>query len=54
MNGSLLIDEVLVASGASAGNTKTLNVDPPFYLGSVPATFALREKNHTLSILNVS
>ncbi|XP_034231739.1 laminin subunit alpha isoform X3 [Thrips palmi] len=52
MNGSLTIDQVLVASGASAGNTKTLNVEPPYYLGSLAEPLLLKEKNHPLSILN--
>lgn len=54
MEGKLIIDEELVASGSSLGNTKTLNVEPPFLLGSLslPVSNALKEKNSSISILS--
>lgn len=56
VTGQLVIDESIVADGDSAGNTKTLNVEPPFLLGSLSESVysVLKERNNSLSILSVS
>ncbi|KAK3929045.1 Laminin subunit alpha [Frankliniella fusca] len=53
VNGTLSIDEVLVASGSSAGSTRTLNVEPPYLLGSLSESLpALLKDHNTLSVLS--
>ena len=34
-NGTLLVDDYVVAEGSSPGNTQTINVDEPYYLGGI-------------------
>lgn len=34
-NGTLVVDDVVVAEGSSPGNTQTINVDQPNYLGGI-------------------
>ncbi|XP_026292152.1 laminin subunit alpha [Frankliniella occidentalis] len=54
VNGTLSIDEVIVATGSSVGLTKTLNVEPPFLLGSLSESLpALLKDHNSLSVLNV-
>lgn len=34
-NGTLVVDDLVVAEGSSPGNTQTINVDMPYYLGGI-------------------
>lgn len=34
-NGTLVVDDVVVAEGSSPGNTQTINVDAPYYVGGI-------------------
>lgn len=34
-NGTLVVDDLVVAEGSSPGNTQTINVDQPLYVGGI-------------------
>jgi hypothetical protein len=34
-NGTLVVDDLVVAEGSSPGNTQTINVDQPHYVGGI-------------------
>lgn len=48
--GSLIVDGIEVATGASSGNTKTLNMEAPFYLGGIDPDYSKQIKNNIMDM----
>ncbi|KAK9499521.1 hypothetical protein O3M35_002544 [Rhynocoris fuscipes] len=53
-NGQLIIDDYVTAEGSSRGNTKTLNVTPPFYVGGLDPKKFINEPPIGLKGVNAS
>lgn len=49
-NGTLVVDDVVVAEGSSPGNTQTINVDQPNYLGGISPE-VLNNARHNFKVL---
>ena len=50
-NGTLVVDDVVVAEGSSPGNTQTINVDQPNYLGGISPE-VLNNARHNFKVLS--
>ncbi len=50
--GSLVVDEVIVAEGESAGHTESINVDAPYYIGGLPEEVATMAKKALVGFLS--
>ena len=49
-NGTLVVDDVVVAEGSSPGNTQTINVDQPHYLGGISPE-VLNNARHNFKVI---
>lgn len=52
-NGTLVVDDVVVAEGSSPGNTQTINVDQPYYLGGISLE-VLNNARHNFKVVQMT